>query len=67
MIARVVALVASLSLLSMTQAPRLRPDPPITCESCPGWNGAQAPFRVYGNTYYVAMSGTMLSAVPPCR
>jgi metallo-beta-lactamase class B len=33
----------------------------IRCSSCNGWNRAQAPFRVYGNTYYVGVHG--LSAV----
>ena len=27
------------------------------CVSCPGWNVAQAPFRIYGNTYYVGVRG----------
>src|SRR5579863_8374542 len=30
-----------------------RPDPPTTCDSCAAWNAPQAPFRVFGNTYYV--------------
>jgi metallo-beta-lactamase class B len=29
----------------------------IRCESCAGWNRAQAPFNVYGNTYYVGTAG----------
>ncbi len=28
-------------------------DPPITCNSCEQWNRPQAPFHIYGNTYYV--------------
>lgn len=35
----------------------LRPDPPKTCELCAAWNVAQEPFRVFGNTYYVGVSG----------
>lgn len=34
---------------------------PITCSNCPEWNQAQAPFRIYGNTYYVGTAG--LSAI----
>jgi metallo-beta-lactamase class B len=33
----------------------------IDCESCEAWNQEQAPFRVFGNTYYVGVRG--LSAV----
>ena len=33
----------------------------IECESCKDWNQEQAPFRVFGNTYYVGVRG--LSAV----
>jgi metallo-beta-lactamase class B len=40
---------------------RLQPDPPKRCESCAEWNSPHAPFRVYGNTYYVGVAG--LSAI----
>jgi metallo-beta-lactamase class B len=33
----------------------------IDCENCKDWNQEQAPFRVFGNTYYVGVRG--LSAV----
>src|SRR5499426_653771 len=36
---------------------RLAPDPPKKCEPCAGWNAAQEPFRVFGNTYYVGVAG----------
>jgi len=36
-------------------------DPAITCGQCEAWNAPQAPFRVFGNTYYVGTAG--LSAV----
>jgi metallo-beta-lactamase class B len=36
-------------------------DPPIDCGQCAAWNAPQAPFRVFGNTYYVGTAG--LSAV----
>jgi metallo-beta-lactamase class B len=32
-------------------------DPPKACDSCDEWNARQAPFRVFGNTYYVGVSG----------
>jgi metallo-beta-lactamase class B len=34
-----------------------RSDPPTTCDSCAAWNAPQAPFRVFGNTYYVGPAG----------
>src|SRR5690606_3712231 len=33
------------------------PYPPELCESCAGWNEPQAPFKVFGNTYYVGTRG----------
>jgi metallo-beta-lactamase class B len=33
------------------------PDPPKSCSSCDSWNEPQAPFRVFGNTYYVGTAG----------
>jgi metallo-beta-lactamase class B len=33
----------------------------IECENCAAWNQEQAPFRIFGNTYYVGVRG--LSAV----
>jgi len=32
-------------------------DPPKACSSCDSWNEPQAPFRVFGNTYYVGTAG----------
>ena len=32
-------------------------DPPIECRSCASWNRPQAPFRIFGNTYYVGTAG----------
>jgi metallo-beta-lactamase class B len=32
-----------------------------SCDRCPEWNAAQAPFQIYGNTYYVGVKG--LSAI----
>ena len=42
-------------------APPLPLEQPITCSKCAEWNQAQAPFRIYGNTYYVGTQG--LSAI----
>ncbi len=30
---------------------------PLRCEQCEKWNEAVAPFRIYGNTYYVGVRG----------
>jgi metallo-beta-lactamase class B len=30
---------------------------PLRCEQCEQWNEAAAPFRIYGNTYYVGVRG----------
>jgi metallo-beta-lactamase class B len=32
-------------------------DSPIDCRSCESWNEPQAPFRIFGNTYYVGTAG----------
>lgn len=36
-------------------------DPAIVCDSCAEWNTPRAPFRLFGNTYYVGVAG--ISAV----
>jgi metallo-beta-lactamase class B len=47
-----------LSFAALFQNARtLVPDPPATCDSCDGWNAPHAPFRVFGNTYYVGTKG----------
>jgi metallo-beta-lactamase class B len=35
----------------------LVPDAAIRCDSCEDWNEPHAPFRVFGNTYYVGTAG----------
>src|ERR1044071_101762 len=35
----------------------LQAERPKACEWCAGWNVAQDPFRVFGNTYYVGVAG----------
>ena len=47
----------STTLLAAPAAPKMRPDPPIQCDSCAEWNAPRAPFRVFGNTYFVGPAG----------
>ncbi len=49
-------LITVLMALAQGNGP-LRPDASIDCDSCAAWNGAQDPFRVFGNTYYVGVAG----------
>jgi metallo-beta-lactamase class B len=37
--------------------PTLQPDPPKECDDCADWNRPLAPFKVFGNTYYVGTDG----------
>ena len=36
---------------------QLQPDPPKECDDCAEWNRPLAPFKVFGNTYYVGTDG----------
>lgn len=36
---------------------------PITCESCAEWNAPHAPFKLFGNTYYVGPGGLSSVAI----
>jgi metallo-beta-lactamase class B len=47
----------STTLLAAPAAPKWQPDPPIACSSCAEWNAPRAPFRVFGNTYFVGPAG----------
>lgn len=49
------------ALAAVGVAAQFKSDPPKVCSSCDGWNAPRAPFRVFGNTYYVGVAG--LSAV----
>ena len=40
---------------SLAQAPATPPTP--GCDVCTAWNADQAPFRIFGNTYYVGVKG----------
>ena len=47
----------STTLLAAPAARKWRPDPPIPCDACAEWNAPRAPFRVFGNTYFVGPAG----------
>jgi metallo-beta-lactamase class B len=53
---RVLALLL-LAIALRPQSTSLRPDPPAVCDSCAEWNKPRAPFRLFGNTYYVGVAG----------
>lgn len=44
-------------LLGICLLPSLAVSASIDCESCQGWNQDQAPFQIFGNTYYVGVRG----------
>lgn len=44
-------------ILGIILAPSLAAAASIDCEQCAAWNAEQAPFRIYGNTYYVGVRG----------
>ena len=46
---------------SFQAPPAFISDPPKLCEACDEWNQPRAPYKVFGNTYYVGTAG--LSAV----
>jgi metallo-beta-lactamase class B len=48
-------LLASPATQAQTPAPATPPTP--GCEVCATWNADQAPFRIFGNTYYVGVKG----------
>jgi len=51
-------LLASLLFASTDATTTVAPDEtPITCDHCADWNQPQAPFRIFGNTYYVGTHG----------
>jgi metallo-beta-lactamase class B len=54
-------LLSTLSFFGQAAPKRIQADPSITCDSCDEWNQPREPFKVFGNTYYVGVTG--LSAV----
>lgn len=53
MIARLPRILPLLCLASAASAATLVPDPPKSCDHCAEWAEPRAPFRVYGNTWFV--------------
>ncbi len=51
------SLLLTLALATAPAVDALDPHAAIDCGSCSGWNTAQAPFRVHGNTWYVGPRG----------
>ena len=51
------ALLALTLVSGLASAAELVPDPPFECSNCDAWNEPQAPFRIYGNSYYVGTAG----------
>lgn len=43
----------TVALLLLAGAAMAQDTSPTKCDSCAAWNVPQAPFRIYGNTYYV--------------
>jgi metallo-beta-lactamase class B len=52
-----VLLLAVLSLAPAAPPQTLTPDTAIECPDCAAWNAPLAPFRVFGNTYFVGTAG----------
>lgn len=51
-------IVLLLSALLFACGPKhLEPDEDLVCDNCTDWNQPQAPFRIYGNTWYVGSAG----------
>ena len=44
-------------ILGICLLPALATAASIDCEQCASWNRDQAPFRIFGNTYYVGVGG----------
>ena len=55
------ALLSPALLLLLGSSAPSRLEAPLRCSHCDEWNQVQAPFRIYGNTYYVGTQG--LSAI----
>lgn len=57
MLVKKILLVIAASQAGLAPRPALQPDAPKVCTSCAGWNADLAPFKVFGNTYYVGTAG----------
>lgn len=51
------ALLATTPVFAVEGAQELVADPPHVCDACAEWNQPLAPFRVYGNTWFVGTAG----------
>ena len=50
-------LIIMVALLAACTSKELQPDAAFDCDNCERWNEAQAPFRIYANTWYVGTKG----------
>lgn len=53
----ILLLAAAATLAAQSPKRSLEPDPPMKCEACAEWNADRAPFKVFGNTYFVGTAG----------
>ena len=54
---RRIGVLYAVCLLALSSAPMRGQTALPPCSSCAIWNAPQAPFRIYGNTYYVGPHG----------
>ena len=54
---RIAALLTGALLLAACGPQQLEPDADFICDRCEDWNQPQAPFRIYGNSWYVGTAG----------
>lgn len=54
---RFFCLLLLLGLVSACGPRQLEPDEAFVCDNCEDWNQPQAPFRIYGNTWFVGTAG----------
>lgn len=52
-----IAALVLLALVTFTQTPTFRSDPPHKCGDCEDWNKPREPFKIYGNSYFVGTDG----------
>jgi metallo-beta-lactamase class B len=58
LVGAIVVLAATTDLLSAQAVDTIRVDyPAAKCPDCAAWNAPHAPFRIFGNTYYVGTAG----------
>jgi metallo-beta-lactamase class B len=57
MLPAILWLASAATLAAQTPKRALLPDPPMKCDACAEWNADRAPFKVFGNTYFVGTAG----------